>query len=329
MKQKIALSLLLMAIFAIFTTCEKPERNNPWDEKANLDPASWAPQNLQIEDVSITEKKLTWTYDGDDRFEGFKLDRKKGDEPWQVAYQTFSKETRSWNDKEIVLDASLIYTYKLYAYAGNKYSDHVDMGIYAQFCGFTIIDSRDNNEYETVQIGNQCWLKENMEYLPSVSSPNNGSNTLPYYYVYGNEGANVNEAKNTFNYNTYGVIYNWEAAITACPLGWHLPTNDEWLSLIGYVRPPSTSGGKMKETGTSHWNIPNTGATNSSGFTGLPGGIKSFNGFSSQRSIGSWWYSTEISESRAWVRILTYDSEVSSRGAYDKDYGFSVRCIRD
>ena len=106
MKQKIFFSLLLIIGVILLATCEKPERTNPWDDKANLDPTSWAPQNLQIEDVSITEKKLTWTYT-DQNIEGFKLDRKKGDEAWQVAFQTFPKETRSWNDTEIVPDDSI------------------------------------------------------------------------------------------------------------------------------------------------------------------------------------------------------------------------------
>lgn len=120
MKPKAAIIFLLIT-FALSTTCEKPERTNPWDEKANLDPSAWAPQYLQIEDVTITEKKLTWRYTGKN-IEGFKLDRKKGDEAWQVAYQTFPKETRSWNDAEIVPDPPITYAYRVYAYAGNHNS---------------------------------------------------------------------------------------------------------------------------------------------------------------------------------------------------------------
>ena len=112
--------LLLILIFT--TTCEKPERTNPWDEKANAE--SWVPQNLQIEGVSITEKKLTWTYT-DKNIEGFKIDRKKGDEPWQVAYQTLPKETRSWNDTEIIPDPLITYAYRLYAYAGSNSSSEL------------------------------------------------------------------------------------------------------------------------------------------------------------------------------------------------------------
>gem|GEM_PF-2328145 len=113
-------------------SCEKPERTNPWDEKATLAPSAWAPQNLQIEDVTPVEKKLTWTYD-DKNIEGFKLDRKKGDEPWQVAYQTFPKETRSWNDTEIVPDATTTYSYRVYAYAGSNNSSEESASASADF----------------------------------------------------------------------------------------------------------------------------------------------------------------------------------------------------
>jgi hypothetical protein len=124
----------LFVLFALLlATCEKPERDNPWDEKNTLNPEAWAPQNFQVEDVTITEKKLTWSYDGDDRIEGFKLDRKKGDEPWQVGYQAFSKETRTWNDTEIIPGPSLIYEYRLYAYAGKNKSAEKSESIAVDF----------------------------------------------------------------------------------------------------------------------------------------------------------------------------------------------------
>ncbi len=118
MKQKILRTILIFSIAALFTTCEKSDNNIPYSDKDSLDPSTWAPQNLQIENVSITERKLTWDYT-DQNIEGFKLDRKKGNEAWQVSYQTFSKETRSWIDTEIVPDPSLTFSYRLYAFAGS------------------------------------------------------------------------------------------------------------------------------------------------------------------------------------------------------------------
>jgi uncharacterized protein (TIGR02145 family) len=88
-------------------------------------------------------------------------------------------------------------------------------------------DNRDNNTYKWVRIGNQVWMAENLAYLPSVSPSSVGSDTDLNYYVYGYSGNNVNEAKATDNYATYGVLYNWSAAMVSCPAGWHLLTGAE------------------------------------------------------------------------------------------------------
>jgi len=195
-------------------------------------------------------------------------------------------------------------------------------------CGTIILDSRDGNQYNTVQIGNQCWIKENLAYLPNVSDPSNGSETEPFYYVYGYVGTNTTEAKATANYQSYGVLYNWPASLTACPDGWHLPTDVEWTTLTTYLGGESVAGGKMKEAGTAHWNRPNTGATNSSGYSALPGGVRDEGYFNLIGDSGYWWSSTESSSSDAWSRVLGYDYEVY-RIDYNKEYGFSIRCLRD
>ncbi|HOR61199.1 MAG TPA: FISUMP domain-containing protein [Bacteroidales bacterium] len=137
---------------------------------------------------------------------------------------------------------------------------------------FSFTDPRDNNTYRTVQIGNQIWMAENLKYLPSVVGPGTGSKTNPYYYVYDYVGTNVDAAKQSAIYTTYGVLYNWEAAKTACPTGWHLPSDAEWTILTNYLGGEAVAGGKLKETGTTHWNSPNEGATNETDFTALPGG---------------------------------------------------------
>ncbi len=148
-------------------------------------------------------------------------------------------------------------------------------------------------------------MKENMAYLPSVSPSSSGSNTTPYYYVHGYQGTSVPSAKATSSYQTYGVLYNWPAAATACPSGWHLPTDNEWAVLTNYLGDESVAGGKMKETGTSHWNSPNEGATNSSGFTALPGGVRGTSGlFDWQGSFGYWWSSSDYDAYYAWYRRM-------------------------
>jgi uncharacterized protein (TIGR02145 family) len=210
----------------------------------------------------------------------------------------------------------------------------------------TFIDSRDGNEYNWVQIGDQVWMAENLAYLPSVNMVADGSEDAAgsYYYVYGYDGTNVADAKATDNYATYGVLYNWTAAMDGeassttnpsgiqgvCPAGWHLPSDAEWTELIDYLGGEMVAGGKLKETGTTHWNSPNTGATNETGFTALPGGSRGSNGtFDVIGGDGYWWSATEFDATNAWVRGMSYDYGDVSRYGGNKEVGYSVRCLRD
>ncbi|MFA6128390.1 MAG: FISUMP domain-containing protein [Bacteroidales bacterium] len=209
--------------------------------------------------------------------------------------------------------------------------------------GFTdFTDSRDGHVYKVVTIGTQTWMAENLAYLPAVSTSQEGSFTTPYYYVYGYEGSTVSAAKATANYGTYGVLYNWPAALTACPSGWHSPTDAEWKILeknqgmsnsdadgIGW-RNTGIVGGKLKETGTSHWLSPNTGATNNSGFTALPGGGRDDNGgFYTLGTYASIWSASEVDASISWYRDLHYFADGVQRFTYEKSGGLSVRCLQD
>ena len=208
--------------------------------------------------------------------------------------------------------------------------------------GFT--DPRDNNHYNVVKIGNQIWMAENLKYLPSVVGPGTGSQTTPHYYVYGYNGTNVTDAKATANYNIYGVLYNWPAAMNGaassttnpsgvqgvCPDGWHLPSDAEWTELTDYLGGTSDAGGKLKETGTTHWNSPNTSATNETGFTALPGGNRYYDGsFDGIGSNGYWWSATEGDAADAWYRFMIFINSNVYRDYYFKELGFSVRCVRD
>src|SRR5574344_2757322 len=171
----------------------------------------------------------------------------------------------------------------------------------------TFIDSRDGNEYNWVQIGDQVWMAENLAYLPRVNRVADGSEDAAgsYYYVYGYNGTNVADAKATANYKTYGVLYNWTAAMNGeassttnpsgiqgvCPAGWHLPSDAEWTELTDYLGGTSVAGGKLKETGTTHWASPNYKATNETGFTALPGGGR-YEIFDRIGSNVYWWRAT-------------------------------------
>jgi len=191
----------------------------------------------------------------------------------------------------------------------------------------TFNDSRDNHDYKWVRIGEQVWMAENLAYLPSMSPSSSGSDSALYYYVHGYEGNSVSEAEATANYTTYGVLYNWEAAKTDCPSGWHLPSDAEWTTLKDYLG--TYTGGKMKEIGTAHWFSPNTSATNESIFTALPsGGRGGFGGFTYLGDYASFWSSSANGSLGAWSRCLHYDSDGVYRNNSYHSYGFSTRCLQ-
>jgi len=139
-------------------------------------------------------------------------------------------------------------------------------------------------------------------------------------------------------------LYNWYAVTDPrglAPQGWHVPSDAEWNKLVKCIDPSAdttcqnctqsaTAGGAMKETGTSHWISPNTGATNSSGFAGLPGGFRNNGGsFNDIGYYGYWWSSTENGTTNAWYRNLGCNYSDVLRDYVNKTYGFSVRCLRD
>jgi uncharacterized protein (TIGR02145 family) len=218
----------------------------------------------------------------------------------------------------------------------------------------TFTDSRDGNVYKTVTIGEQTWMAENLAYLPSVVGPVKLSYTIPYYYVYGYDGANVSAAKATDNYSTYGVLYNWPAALTACPAGWHLPSDAEWAQLEtflannGYNYDGTTglaivaagcdkiaksiatdSGWRDSDYAGAVGNTDRPEYRNKSGFSALPGGNRDDSGaFLFIGLFGTWW-SSSSSTDYALNRHLQYDDSAIYRLNYGKDYGLSVRCVRD
>lgn len=237
-------------------------------------------------------------------------------------------------------------TYYVRAFATNSVGTGYGNEISFTTLGSSFIDSRDGNQYKSVTIGSQVWMIENLRYLPNVMGSDTYSLTNPCYYVYGYNGTSVSEAKATTNYNTYGVLYNWPAAMNGassssanpsgvqgvCPTGWHLPSDMEWRDLTTYLGGESVAGGKLKESGYTHWEAPNAGATNETGFTALPGGGSTTPFFCDLEYYGNWWSATEINSTRAWTTYL--NSYTTYLGIYSdsrnaKAYGFSVRCVKD
>lgn len=199
-------------------------------------------------------------------------------------------------------------------------------------------DTRDGNSYKWVKIGDQIWMAENLAYLPTITHPIGGSYIYPCYYVYGYEGTNITEAKATDNYNTMGVLYNWTAAITACPSGWHIPNDQEWEQLAQFVSiekgPYERDEDGWNNVGkhlkaTSGWYY-NKNGTDDYGLSCLPGGRRNTMGGFHAWATGSWWSATEYSSvytRRYWNLNSTNDNLI--RGRASEEYGFSIRCMKD
>jgi len=173
-----------------------------------------------------------------------------------------------------------------------------------------IHDLRDNQNYNIVQINGQFWFAENLNYYTQSGS-----------WYYDDDSLQYSE--------NFGRLYNYETAIESCPAGWRLPDIQDWHSMVDHLGGASIAGGKLKETGTEFWQEPNTGATNTSGFTARPGG-KYWEGDGSF-SMGThcwFWSSSEQSPSMANnVYLINYLEEILTQGAHNKGAGLSVRCM--
>ena len=190
----------------------------------------------------------------------------------------------------------------------------------------------DGNTYKTVTIGTQTWMAENLKvtkYNDGIAIPNVTDDTAWSELT---TGALCDYDNTPSNSETYGKLYNWHAVNTEklCPTGWHVPSDAEWTVLTDYLGGESVAGGKLKETGTTHWASPNTGATNETGFTALPGGSRSSNGtFYDIGSNGLWWSATVYGASNAWYLYVSSNNSTVRINNISKGYGFSVRCVRE
>ena len=233
-------------------------------------------------------------------------------------------------------------TYTVELTVSNEYGEDTETKteyITVEECPNTLTDSRDGQTYTTVQIGEQCWMAENLNY---------DQNSYGSDWCYDN---------NSSNCDTYGRLYDWAAVMQGesssdeipsgvqgvCPEGWHVPSDEEWKELemeLGMSQSEvdntgfrGTNEGSKLAGNASLWgdgNLTDNSAFGSSGFKALPGGYRGDAGsFSSIGSYGSWWSSTANLSTSAWYRGLFFSGSDVYRGDDDKDYGFSVRCLRD
>jgi uncharacterized protein (TIGR02145 family) len=197
-------------------------------------------------------------------------------------------------------------------------------------CGDFITDA-DGNKYKSIQIGEQCWMAENLNTTRYRDGTLIANVTNDSQWGGLASGGRSYYRNNQMLGSVYGSLYNWYAVIESksiCPVGWHVPSDVEWTELTNFLG--RNAGGKMKNRGTQNWRSPNTGATNVSGFSALPGGSRNSTGaFFNSSSNGIFWSSTENSSGGAWSWGLSYNSENINRTSSEKRSGFSVRCVRD
>ena len=309
------LTLLLGII--LFLGCTK-------DDKSEAVPAP--PENLTGVVISTTAINLIWT-DRSTNETGFKIERKLVGGTFEVIGTTATNIATFSNTG---LTPGNTYIYRVYSYNAAGKSP-----VYSNELTLTI-------NIPSITIGTQTWTTKNLDVttysdgtvIPQVTDPTEWASSTTGAWCYYNN--------TTANGTTYGKLYNWYAVAgihdtdpntpnkKLAPTGYHIPSDAEWTTLTTYLGGESVAGGKMKATGTSLWNTPNTGATNSSGFTGLPGGYRTNDGtFFNIGYVGYWWSSSEASTTYAWSRDLNYLNGKADRYDYYEKNGFSVRCLRD
>jgi len=268
---------------------------------------------------------------------------------WQVITDGGTSPHYSGTLKDTLVISNIPISYNNYLYrclVKNACGAELSMPATMFVCGATLADSRDGKNYPTVAIGSQCWMAKNLNYGTRINgTTEQTNNSIAEKYCYSNLESNC---------DVYGGLYQWGEMVQylngasnntewdpvptgnvrgICPDKWHLPTTNELTTIINHLGGSSYAGGKMKQAGFSYWQSPNTGATNSSGFTALPGGNRQPNGsFVSLGTGAVFWAATTVTN---WGTLdaslvsLAYNQEWTMGGFEKKTYGYSVRCLAD
>ena len=191
----------------------------------------------------------------------------------------------------------------------------------------------ESNVYKTISIGAQIWMAENLKTtkyndgndIPLITNATDWANlTTPGFCWY--------DFKEDLNKQVYGAFYNFHVVNTEnlCPQGWHVPDELEWATLIMYLGGVDVAGGSLKESGTTHWKSPNTGATNASRFTALPGGYLLYTGsFMNKTAVSYWWSSSMVNANAVRNYSIKFDEVNVNTGTVSPKNGHSVRCVKD
>jgi uncharacterized protein (TIGR02145 family) len=322
---------LYLVFICVFSQCSSSDSDS---ENVTIIPL--APTNLTGEVISGSQINLVWSDNSTNEI-GFKVERKTITGTFVEIGNTTTNIT-TFNDTGLTQNTS--YTYRIYSYNSSGNSPNYSNEITLVTLNTTALDL-DGNIYPLVTICGKTWSRTNLnvsrykngEIIPQVTSYNEWLNST--------NGAWCYFENNSTNGLIYGKIYNWYAINDPrglAPEGYHIPSETEWNELIncldvnanGGSTTPNIAGGKMKSTGTSLWTSPNTGATNESGFTGLPGGYRSNGGqFFDVGGRGYWWSSTQFNQQQAWTRHVNNVTAQVNKFLNYKNSGFYVRFVKN
>jgi uncharacterized protein (TIGR02145 family) len=241
-----------------------------------------------------------------------------------------------------LIDLKANTTYYMRAYATNdigtgygnqiSFTTRSDTILFNDKIVYGSVRDLDGNVYRTVQAGDQTWMAENLkvtqynngEPIPRIMDDSEWRDDLVGGYCY---------YDNEFSYKyLYGALYNWYTVNTGllCPSGWHVPAESEWLILADFLNGETEAGGKLKETGFTHWSSPNTGATNETGLTALPGGSRDSDSEFYGIGLNSiWWSASESNVDLAYFHYLSSDEQNIRTFEGSQKNGCSVRCVKD
>jgi len=263
---------------------------------------------------------------GIEGLDGYTLYRKYENEEWSLVANV-SSGIDEIEDNTVFIESctntSLMYRVTAY------YDQYQSEPVIVKLLSGAILDQRDGKIYETVFIGNQCWLRRNMAWLPEVFPPNFSSVEIPYYYVLDHYSTNVEVARYSMKYKKYGTLYNWPAALLACPEGWRLPNQSDWNELVAFCGGPAHAGEKLKDKSDDYWASefwagPGTDDYN---FTALPAGGK-YPDFNGEFFITFWWTPDAINLNKARAFSVDVDHAIGNNEMQKSD-GISVRCINE
>ena len=315
---RITVAIMLVGFFAILTSCDK--------DSMKLDPViTWENPEDITAGSPLSDVQLNATSDVSGSFmytpeSGTLLN--EGDN--QILTVEFTpSESASYNKVSKSVNI-------------NVNNNGTSSAIFNTDLSYGTMSDVEGNSYKTITVGDQVWMAENLRTTKYRNGEDIPSITTNSEWIALTSGAysNYDNETDLDKIATHGSLYNWFAVSDSrniAPEGWHVATFDEWIQLANSLGGMNVSGGKVKETSNTHWNSPNTGANNTSGFTALPSGRREYTdgSFINTGFNGFWWSSSAYNPDYSWYFQLNYDTENIIEANFHKQYGFSVRCVQD